>query len=156
MTSLKIYLACAAFIWTSTNVLALEQSESVKVTTVLKTQTSWDGKDIVYPQGKAEITGLIVEIAPGAETGWHMHPVPSFGIIQEGELEVRLKTGETKRMRAGESIAEVINTSHNGRNVGKVPVKLLVFYAGAVGQKLTVKEEGNKQVNNTTESVHKH
>lgn len=36
---------------------------------VLKTKTSWDGKDIEYPQGKAEVTGMIVEIAPGGETG---------------------------------------------------------------------------------------
>jgi hypothetical protein len=29
---------------------------------------------------------------------------------------------------------------HNGRAVGDVPVKLAVFYAGAVGQALTTKE----------------
>jgi len=37
-------------------------------------------------------------------------------------------------------LAEVINTLHNGRNLGSTPVKLVVFYAGVVGQKLTVKE----------------
>lgn len=119
---------------------ALEQSESIKVTPVLKTQTSWDGKDIVYPQGKAEVTGMIVELAPGAETGWHSHPVPSFGMVLEGELEVQFKNGEIKRLKAGESAAEVVNTLHNGRNTGKVPVKLVVFYAGAVGQQTTQKE----------------
>lgn len=125
----------------SFSVTAIEQSETIKVTPVLKTQTSWDGKDIVYPEGKAEITGMIVEIAPGAETGWHIHPVPSFGMVLEGELEVRLKNGEIKRIKAGESAAEVVNTPHNGRNAGKVPVKLLVFYAGVVGQPLNIKEE---------------
>lgn len=119
---------------------ALDQSAAVKVTTVLKTETSWNGKPIEYPSGKAEITGMVVEIAPGGETGWHLHPVPSFGMVLEGELEVHLKSGAVKLLKPGEALAEVVNTLHNGRNVGSVPVKLVVFYTGAVGQKLSEKE----------------
>lgn len=120
--------------------VAIEPSAKVKATTILKTDKSWDGEPLVYPQGQAEITGMVVEIAPGGETGWHLHPVPSFGMLLEGELEVSLKDGRTKKIRAGETLAEVANTLHNGRNVGTVPVKILVFYAGAVGQPLSVKE----------------
>ena len=119
---------------------ALEQSANVKVATVLKTTSSWDGKALAYPAGQAEITGMLIEIAPGGETGWHLHPVPSFGMVLEGELEVHLKDGAVKKLHAGEALAEVVNTLHNGRNTGSVPVKLLVFYAGATEQKLTVKE----------------
>lgn len=119
---------------------SLEQSASIKASTVLKVENSWDGKPIVYPEGKAEITGMVIEIAPGGETGWHLHPVPSFGMVIEGELEVRLKNGEVKQIKSGEALAEVVNTLHSGRNAGSVPVKLVVFYAGVVGQKLTVKE----------------
>lgn len=119
---------------------ALEESASIKASTILKTETSWDGKPIEYPSGKAEITGMLVEIAPGGETGWHLHPALSFGMILEGELEVQLKTGEVKHLKSGEALAEVVNTLHNGRNVGSIPVKLIVFYAGAVGQKLSTKE----------------
>jgi len=86
------------------------------------------------------VTGMVVEIAPGGETGWHLHPVPSFGIVLEGELELQLISGAVKRLKAGEAVAEVVNTLHNGRNVGQVPVKLVVFYIGSVGQKQTVKE----------------
>mgnify|MGYP000853840890 FL=1 len=118
---------------------SLEQSAAVKVSTVLKTETSWDGKPIEYPSGKAEITGMVIEIAVGGETGWHLHPVPSFGMVLEGELEVQLKNGAVKRLKSGEALAEVISTLHNGRNVGSVPVKLVVFYAGAVGKKLSEK-----------------
>ena len=120
--------------------LALEVSSAVSVTPVLKAQTSWDGKPIVYPAGQAEVTGLIIEIAPGGETGWHLHPVPSFGVVLEGELQVQLKNGEVKRLQAGDALAEVVNTAHNGRNVGSTAVKLVVFYAGAAGQALTVKQ----------------
>jgi len=119
---------------------ALDQSAAVKVTTVLKTETSWNGKPIEYPSGKAEITGMVVEIAPGGETGWHLHPVPSFGMVLEGELEVHLKSGAVKLLKPGEALAEVVNTLHNGRNVGSVPVKLVVFYTGVVGRKLSEKE----------------
>ena len=140
MKMLKIIYPFVIALACHSQAYALEQSASVKVSTVLKTETSWDGKPIEYPSGKAEITGMIVEIAPGGETGWHLHPVPSFGMVMEGELEVQLKSGAVKRLKSGEALAEVINTLHNGRNVGSVPVKLVVFYAGSVGNKLSEKE----------------
>jgi quercetin dioxygenase-like cupin family protein len=122
-------------------VQAIEPSATIKSTTILKTDQSWDGQKLQYPQGQAEITGMIIEIAPGGETGWHLHPVPSFGLMLEGELQVRLKDGRTKTLKAGDALAEVVNTLHNGRNIGSVPVKIIVFYAGAEGQPLTIKEE---------------
>ena len=133
-------MAVCVLIWVQPNAYALDQTDAIHVQTVLKTQTSWDGKALDYPKGQAEITGMIVEIAPGAETGWHLHAVPSFGIVLQGELEVRLKDGKTKYLKSGEALAEVVNTLHNGRNMGSTPVKLIVFYAGAVGQTLSEKE----------------
>jgi quercetin dioxygenase-like cupin family protein len=139
MKILKIFMMLIFFLPLS-EVFALDQSSSIKVSTILKTQSSWDGKPIEYPVGKAEVTGMVIEIAPGGETGWHLHPVPSFGMMLEGEIEVQLKNGATKRLKSGDAIAEVVNTHHNGRNVGAVPAKLVVFYAGSVGQKLSEKE----------------
>lgn len=120
--------------------LALDSTDNIKVTPVMKTTQSWDGKPLVYPAGQAEVTGLIVEIAPGAETGWHQHPVPSFALIMEGTLEVTLEDGRVRHLEKGDSLAEVVNTWHNGRNVGKNAVRIAVFYAGVVGQPLTVKK----------------
>lgn len=76
--------------------LALDASAAIKVTPIVKGTASWNGKPVVYPQGQAEITGMMIEIAPGAETGWHGHPVPSFGVVLEGTLEVTLKDGQKK------------------------------------------------------------
>ena len=118
---------------------ALDNTQSVQVTTLLKTTQSWDGKNIVLPKDPAEITALQVEIAPGGETGWHQHPVPSFAMVLDGTLEVQLKNGSSKTVHAGEAFAEVVDTLHNGRNVGKTPVKLVVFYTGTVGKPLTIK-----------------
>jgi quercetin dioxygenase-like cupin family protein len=120
--------------------VALDPSVAVKATTFLKAETSWDGKPIEYPAGKSEVTGLVIDIAPGAETGWHLHSVPSFAMVLEGTLEVQLRSGAVNRLKAGDGLAEVVNRLHNGRNVGAVPVKLVVFYVGTAGQRLTAKE----------------
>lgn len=119
--------------------VALDPTATVRVTPLLTTTTSWNGQPLAYPAGPAEITGLRVEIGPGGETGWHQHPVPSFGFVLEGTLEVTLKDGQVKRLNPGDALAEVVNTTHNGRNVGLAPVKIVVFYAGTPGQPLTVK-----------------
>jgi quercetin dioxygenase-like cupin family protein len=125
----------------SLNTYAIENSAAVKVTPVLKTTKSWDGTLLKYPEGQAEISGMIIEIAPEGTTGWHLHPVPSFGMLLEGTLEVHLKDGRTLVMHEGGSLAEVVNTLHSGKNIGTKPVKILVFYAGAVGTPLSVKEK---------------
>lgn len=118
---------------------ALEGIASVKATPLLKTTQSWDGQPLAWPSGTAEVSGLLIEIGPGQETGWHSHPVPSFGYMLEGELEVSLEDGRKTRVVAGQALAEVVNTRHNGRNVGSGPVKLVVFYAGSSGVALTQK-----------------
>ena len=117
---------------------AIEPSATVKVTPLLKTTQTWNGAPINYPEGQAQISALMIEIAPGGETNWHEHPVPSFGMLLEGTLEVSLTDGRKKLIKPGEALAEVIATPHNGRNVGTTPVKLIVFYAGAVDKQLTV------------------
>jgi quercetin dioxygenase-like cupin family protein len=61
-------------------------------------------------------------------------------MVLEGTLEVTLQDGGVKRLQAGDALAEVVNTPHNGHNVGDIPVKLVVFYAGTVGQALSIKE----------------
>jgi quercetin dioxygenase-like cupin family protein len=119
---------------------ALEPSGQVKVTPVLKTQSSWDGKRLAYPAGEAEVTVVEVELAPGGETGWHMHPVPSVGMLLEGQIEVNFRDGESKQLRTGEAAAEVVNVYHNGRNTGDVPARMIIFYAGEHGTPLTVPE----------------
>jgi quercetin dioxygenase-like cupin family protein len=114
-------------------------NNALKVTPLLKTTASWDGQPIIYPKGQSEVTALIVEIAPEGETGWHEHPVPVFGYIMEGELELRLATGEVRIVHPGEVLPESVGVLHNGRNIGEEPVKILVFYMGeVVGGKLSI------------------
>ena len=138
-------LAVLAVLFTNLSV-AVEPTVQVTVKTPLKNSQSWDGAPLRYPTGEAEITGMQIEIAPGGSTGWHLHTVPSFGMVLSGTLEVQLKDGRVKRLQAGDMLAEVVNTLHNGHAVGDQPVKLVVFYAGVKGQVLTHKEDVTKAV----------
>ncbi|MCX2978306.1 cupin domain-containing protein [Candidatus Marimicrobium litorale] len=122
-------------------VLAIDGSDMIKATPVLKTQRTWIGQDIVYPEGQAEMSGVVIEMAPGGETGWHKHPVPSVGYVIEGQLEVHFKNGDVKKLNAGEAAAEAVDVWHNGVNVGEGPVKLVVFYVGTANSQLTERED---------------
>jgi hypothetical protein len=47
---------------------------------ILQTTLNSLGQPIAYPrEGTPEVTALLVEMAPGEETGWHRHPVPLLG-----------------------------------------------------------------------------
>ena len=128
-----IAIRCVWLLSFSPALFAIETTETVKVTPVLKTSQSWDGAWLKYPQGQAEITGVRIDIAPDGETGWHVHNAPSFGVVLQGILEIKLKNGKTNVVKAGDALAEVVNTAHSGKNIGTEPVQLLIFYAGAVG-----------------------
>jgi quercetin dioxygenase-like cupin family protein len=105
---------------------------------LMSTSTTWNGEPLRYPAAPPQITALEIEIAPGAETGWHQHPMPSLAYMVEGELEVRLKDGRSQRLQAGDSFAEVVDTLHNGRNTGGQPARLIVFYLGVAAMPLSV------------------
>lgn len=113
------------------------QPVAVAARPLLQTSTTWAGQPIQYPAGPAEVTALEITLAPGAETGWHSHPVASFAYILQGTLEVTLRDGRSQRVGQGQALAEVVGLEHNGRNVGTGPVRLVVFYTGTQGMALS-------------------
>lgn len=116
-----------------------EYGGAVAVRQIAKTTVTANGQPIEYPRtDKPEVTAAIVEIPPGAETGWHLHPVPVYAYILSGTLEVRTENGAVHTYRAGDAIIEMVDTPHNGYNRGTVPVKLVGFYTGGVGTPNTV------------------
>jgi quercetin dioxygenase-like cupin family protein len=104
---------------------------------LLETQTSWDGGDLAYPMGKAQVTSVILHIEPGDEPPFHCHPVPTMGYVLHGTVEVETERGDTRRIGEGSAMVEVMNTLHRGRAVGG-PADIIVFYAGAEGVPTTV------------------
>lgn len=110
------------------------QSE-VRVQVLKKTTTTSNGQRIRYPStDSAEVTAVTVELAPGAETGWHRHPVPVCAYVLSGSIRIELEDGKRLLFKAGDAIIEVVDTLHNGRNTGMEPVRLAVFYLGSVGK----------------------
>lgn len=112
-----------------------EDTVSLKptVTPVLQASQTIIGQPVAYPAGAAEVTAAIVTIPPGGETGWHIHAVPLFGYMLEGELNVDYGDKGTRSYAVGDALVEAINWPHNGMNKGAVPVRILTVYAGAKG-----------------------
>ena len=106
---------------------------------LLRTTVNSIGQPIAYPRdGTPEVTALLVEMAPGEETGWHRHPVPLIGYILTGELTVYQATGEKRVVRSGEVSLESVDVIHNGVNEGPAPLKMIVFVAGVKDLPFTI------------------
>ena len=136
---MKIYLLAWVFLFSLLSNWATAEE-------LLKTQTSWDGGDIHYPQGKAEITAHKLRIAKGHKIEFHCHPVPTMFYVLNGELEVETKEGKKMLIKKGESAVEVMRTVHRGHEING-PVEIIVFYAGSTSTPNTVllgDDPGNK------------
>jgi len=109
-----------------------EYDGGVQAKVILKTATTGNGAPVAYLKtDQPEITALIVDIAPGAQTGWHKHSVPVYAYVVSGFLTVDIEGNISRQFNPGDVIVEVMNARHNGVNKGSFPVKLIVFYTGA-------------------------
>ena len=103
---------------------------------LLSTGTSVVGEEITYPAtGKANVSSVIVTLAPGEKTVSHEHGVPMFAYILEGEVTVDYGEKGKKTYKQGEAFMEAMQVFHAGTNTGTVPVKILAVYMGAEGAK---------------------
>ncbi|MBA2116587.1 cupin domain-containing protein [Bremerella alba] len=110
----------------------------LKVTVLAKSIDAWDGKPLpAYPKGQPEITILRIVIPAGEKTPLHLHTVINAGVLLRGELDVHMENGQTKRLKAGDSLIEVVEKPHWGANNGKDDAEIIVFYAGVQGEKVT-------------------
>lgn len=111
---------------------AAEYDAGVQAKVILQTETMSNGQPIDYlDTDHPKVTVMIVDIVPGAQTGWHSHPVAVYAYVIAGKLTVQIEGGKVSDFKEGEAIIEVVNLKHNGINNGKIPVKLVVFYLGA-------------------------
>jgi len=120
---------------------AAHYAAAVRVTPLLKTTTTSSGKPLEYLKtDHPEAQALIVEIPPGTETGWHLHPVPAYAYILSGSVRVTVRDGDSRVFKAGEAFAEMKDQWHNGYNEGSEPVRILMFVTGQTGTAFTVRE----------------
>ncbi len=130
------------FVLLLSNNAAAEDINAVHTDVLAKTGLSWDGNRLPnYPKGSPEITILRIKIPPGAQLVQHMHPVINAGVLLTGELTVVAEDSKTLKLKAGDSIVEVVNKWHYGKNEGTETAEILVFYAGVIDMPITVKEQ---------------
>jgi quercetin dioxygenase-like cupin family protein len=108
-------------------------------TTLLQTSTTVTGQPIRFPQGDEQFTAVLGEIAPGGQAGRHMHAVPLVVYMLEGALSIEMEGHETHDVNAGEAFTEVVNTWHNGRNLGSTPARFLIVFAGQDKTPITIR-----------------
>lgn len=80
--------------------------------------------------GPLEIHSSLIVLEPGAEIAEHLHPVPTYGYVIEGELTVFYPEGVKRIYKQGEALLEAVNVWHHGLNSGNVPARVLVVHMG--------------------------
>jgi quercetin dioxygenase-like cupin family protein len=116
--------------------------DTVSIPLLSTSKTTLD-QPIAYPTtGKTIITARTTTFPPGASTAPHRHDVPLLTYILEGTLTIDYGAAGIKSYKTGEFYVEAVGTTHTGKNLGSVPVKILAVYLGADG------------VENTTLAIH--
>jgi quercetin dioxygenase-like cupin family protein len=68
------------------------------------------------------------DVAPGGTTGPHTHPGVEVSYVIAGEMELHIAGQPTRVLHAGDSSAIPRDTVHEGINIGKTTLTLLVTY----------------------------
>lgn len=92
------------------------------------------GQVIAYPPGAPKVTAAVVVIAPGKDTGWHLHEVPLFVSVLEGEISVDYGSKGVKVYKSGDSFLEGMNWPHRATNKTDKVVRIIAVYMGAEGK----------------------
>lgn len=117
-------------------------ADTLIVEVLSKSTTSWDGTILPnYPEGEPEITISKITLPVGFQLPVHKHPIPLGGYILSGELTVTIEDGKTHKAKAGETLIELVNTWHFGKNEGTEPVVLIAFYIGVKDQPISIPKE---------------
>ena len=142
MRKILYVLLILVFVHTTVSVLA---EQNVTVTAVMQGSRTIGGQKIEYPKtDKAEMASVLVEIPPGKESGRHMHPIPTYVHVLEGTLTVEFEDGSRQTFKAGSGFLEAVNTWHNVKNLGEVPLRFLVVFAGEEGKPNLIRPEKRK------------
>ena len=123
-----IILCCMGVLY-SCNGNGCDLDAEVKSTELLRTSQSWNGIELPdYPQGRPELVAVKYMVPPGEKLGWHHHVAMNHGVLVLGELTIIGLDGQTKVVREGEIVVEMVDAIHHGENRGTKPVVLYMFY----------------------------
>lgn len=95
------------------------------------------------------MASVLVEIQPGKENGRHIHSAPTYVHVLEGIMTVEFEDGARQTFKAGTGFLEVVNIVHSAKNLGEVPLRLLVVFIGEEGKPNLIRPEKH-QASDTT------
>lgn len=145
-----IFSVLLIMVLAQTTISVRAEQQDVAVTAVMKGSTTISGQKIEYPNtDKAEMVSILVEIQPGKENGRHMHAVPTYVHVLEGAMTVEFEDSARQTFKAGSGFLEVVNTVHSAKNLGEVPLRLLVVFVGEEGKPNLIRP-GQHQASDTT------
>lgn len=107
--------------------------DSIFVETLLETDKTILRQAFAYPAGRARIEAARLTVPPGGTVPLHLHPVPLFVYILQGEITVDYLRRGKRTYRAGDAFVEAYEWPHHARNNGEEDVVILTVYASAVG-----------------------
>ena len=83
-----------------------------------------------------ETVVMRVQLAPGAQVGWHTHPGEEISYLTEGAVTLMIAGQAPRTMSAGQALVVPAGTVHNARNDGTVPAGLVAVYVVEKGKPL--------------------
>jgi len=95
------------------------------------------------------LSGQVVEIAPGGQTGRQRHNVPSFIYVLEGTLVTNSEGGRVgvagvQYHSAGQAYSDPAGVWHNHTAAGSGPVKYLLLLISTPGATVTEKAKADE------------
>ncbi|MGH1539257.1 MAG: cupin domain-containing protein [Arenicella sp.] len=136
-----VFFVCIISLLMLNNASAKSVNTATKVEVLAKSTKSWNGDQLPkYSTADPEITILKITIPAGTKLPLHQHNMINAGVLLKGQLTVVTEDNDTLHMKAGDTIVEVVNKWHYGKNDGLVPAEIIVFYAGTVGEPLSIKK----------------
>ena len=114
-------------------------SYSAQKEVLLKTTSTWDNAEYKKLKIKTpEVTVLKIIINVGEELPMHKHDLVNIAYVKKGVLTVITDDNKEITLHEGEVLPELVGKYHYGKNAGKEPVELVVFYIGEKGTPLSV------------------
>lgn len=129
-TSLAVFLSAGV----DFPVVAQQPPPSPTITrrTVLQTITTLAGQPLQFPLFRNVVTGALVELAPGGQTGPQRFFVPTVLYVLEGTLTVEFEGIAPRAIAAGQAAVPPTSIAANGRNLGTTATRwLAVTFADA-------------------------
>ena len=106
---------------------------------LLKTTSTWDNAEYKKLKiKKPEVTVLKIVINVGEKLPMHKHDLVNIAYVKKGTLTVITDDNKEITLHEGEVLPELIGKYHYGKNTGKEPIELVVFYVGEKGTPLSV------------------